>query len=60
MHISFVEGDNTTPIQDIDFSGYNSQGTQFTQYFACINNGVAYNSEAQHKYEIANGSENCA
>lgn len=60
MHISFMEGDNTTPIQDIDFSGYNSQGTQFAQYFACVKNGVTYNSEAQHKYEIANQSGNFA
>ena len=60
MHISFMEGDNTTPIQDIDFSGYNNQGTQFAQYFACIKNGVAYNSETQHKYEIANESINYA
>lgn len=60
MHISFMEGDNVTPIQDIDFSGYTSSGSQFAQYFACVNNGVTYDSAAQNKYEIANGHENFA
>ena len=60
MHISFMDGDNITPIQDIDFSGYNPSGSQFSEYFACINNGVIYNFDTQNKYEIANGNANYA
>ena len=60
MHISFMDGDNITPIQDIDFSGYNPSGSQLAEYFACVTNGIAYDFNTQNKYEIANKKANYA